>query len=523
MRYYLSILTLLLPLTLCAQMQLDASSPKAKLHMAEAAISNLYVEKVDEGKLVEDAIRGMLKELDPHSTYSTPKEVRALTEPLQGEFEGIGVQFNMIEDTLMVIQTITNGPSEKVGIMAGDRIVAANDTAIAGVKMDREEVMKRLRGPKGSKVKLTVVRRSAGKPLTFMVTRDKIPVHTVHAAYMIRPGIGYVKVDNFGANTFTEFMKAVEEMWYQGMNKLIIDLQDNGGGYLQVAAMMANEMLERGDLIVYTEGRKSKRQDYYADGSGKLKDIEVCILVNELSASASEILAGAIQDQDRGVVVGRRSFGKGLVQRPLEFSDGSMIRLTIAHYFTPSGRCIQKPYKKGDLKEYEMDFENRLKHGELTNVDSIHFSDSLRYSTLKKQRTIYGGGGIMPDEFVPLDTMKFTHFHRKLAAKNIIITTTLTYVDKNRKRLKRDFPSFERFNAGFEIPVGMEEDIRSEAKKQGLEAEEEEWQRTLQHLRPQLKALIARDLWDMSEYYQVMNEYSDIVMRAVEIMNKPQQ
>lgn len=521
MRHHITtLLLLLLPLSISAQLKLDASSPKAKLHMAESAISNLYVDAVDEGKLAEDAIRGMLKELDPHSTYSTPKEVRALTEPLQGEFEGIGVQFNMIEDTLIVIQTITNGPSEKVGILSGDRIIAANDTAIAGVKMDREDVMKHLRGPKGSKVKLTVVRRSAGKPLTFMVTRDKIPVHSVHAAYMIRPQTGYIKIDNFGSNTYSEFMSAVEDMLSQGMDKLIIDLQDNGGGYLQVAAMLANEMLERGDLIVYTEGRKSKRQDYYADGHGTLKDIEVCVLVNELSASASEILAGALQDQDRGMVVGRRSFGKGLVQRPLEFSDGSMIRLTIAHYYTPSGRCIQKPYKKGDLKEYEMDFDNRLKRGELTNRDSIHFSDSLRYSTLKKQRTIYGGGGIMPDEFVPLDTMQYTRFHRKLAAKNLIVTTTLTYVDKNRKRLKRDFPTFERFNAGFEVPASMTEDIRSEAKKKGLEATDEEWQRTLTYLRPQLKALIARDLWDMSEYYQVMNEYNDIVKRAIEAFAK---
>lgn len=505
-----------------AQFVLSAETPMSKFRGAEMAIKNLYVDQVDEEKMVEDAIRGMLEKLDPHSSYSTAKEAKALTEPLNGNFEGIGVQFNMIDDTLLVIQPVTNGPSEKVGIVGGDRIVTVNDTAIAGVKMGRDEIMKRLRGPKGTKVKLGIVRRGVNKPLYFTVTRDKIPVHSLQAAYMIRPGVGYVRIDNFSATTYDEFMEAVKKFEQQQMHTLLIDLQDNGGGYLQTAVTMANEFLQRSDLIVYTEGRSSPKREYKADGRGRLKNVKVYVLVNEFSASASEILSGALQDQDRGTIIGRRSFGKGLVQRPIEFDDGSLIRLTIAHYFTPSGRCIQKPYKKGDLKEYEQDFEYRLKHGELTNPDSIHFADSLKYETLRLHRTVYGGGGIMPDVFVPLDTTKYTRFHRKLAAKNLIVNTNLKYIDKERKALKRQYKAFDDFRNDYQIPYHVVEEILSEAKKQGLEPkDDDELQRTLAYLCPQLKALVARDLWDMSEYYQIINEHNDIVMRAVQMIEQP--
>ena len=506
-----------------AQFVLSAETPMSKFRGAEAAVKNLYVDQVDEEKLVEDAIRGMLEKLDPHSSYSTAKEAKALSEPLNGNFEGIGVQFNMVEDTLLVIQPVTNGPSEKVGIVAGDRIVTVNDTAIAGVKMGRDEIMKRLRGPKGTKVKLGIVRRGAGKPLYFTVTRDKIPVHSLQAAYMIRPGVGYVRIDNFSATTHDELMEAMAKFEQQQIQTLIIDLQENGGGYLQTAVNIANEFLGRGDLIVYTEGRSNPKRLYKADGDGRLKGVKVYVLINEFSASASEILAGALQDQDRGTIVGRRSFGKGLVQRPIEFDDGSLIRLTIAHYYTPSGRCIQKPYKKGDLKDYEQDFDQRLKHGELTNPDSIHFADSLKYETLRLHRTVYGGGGIMPDEFVPLDTTKYTRFHRKLAAKNLIVTTNLKYIDKERKSLKRKYKTFDAFRSEYEIPYHVVEEILTEAKKQGIEPkDDDELQRTLAYLRPQMKALVARDLWDMSEYYQIMNEYNDIVMRAVQMIETPE-
>ena len=324
------------------RMNLGDDSPMRKLQIAEMAISNLYVDSVDEQKLVEDGIKGMLEKLDPHSSYTTAKETQAMNEPLQGSFEGIGVQFNMSQDTLMVIQPTLNGPSEKVGVLAGDRIVAVNDTAIAGVKMSREDIVKRLRGKKGTKVKLTVVRRGIADKLTFVVTRDKIPVKTIDAVYMIRPNVGYIRIGSFGATTYNEFMEGVDSLKQHGMRDLILDLQENGGGYMQSAIQIVNEFLHKNDLIVYTEGRSSRRREYNADGKGKLLDGKVMVLVNEYSASAAEIVSGALQDQDRAQVVGRRSFGKGLVQRPIEFKDGSMIRLTIAHYFTPSGRCIQK-------------------------------------------------------------------------------------------------------------------------------------------------------------------------------------
>ncbi|MBR6264203.1 MAG: S41 family peptidase [Prevotella sp.] len=503
-----------------AQLLLNASTPRNKLNMAMMAISNLYVEDVDEAKMAEDGIRGMLEKLDPHSTYSNAKEVKAMNESLEGSFEGIGVQFNMMEDTLVVIQTISNGPSQKVGIIAGDRIVMVNDTAIAGVKMSREEIMSRLRGPKGTKVNLKIVRQGIKELLPFTVVRDKIPVYSLDASYMIRPGIGYIRIDNFGATTYDEFMSAMQRLREQGMKDLIIDLEDNGGGYLQSAVRIVNEFLDKGDMIVYTEGRRTPRHDYYADGS-KSFDGRVVVLVNEYSASASEITAGAFQDQDRGTIVGRRSFGKGLVQRPVEFDDGSMIRLTIAHYYTPSGRCIQKPYTKGDKKDYANDLDKRFKNGEMTNADSIHFADSLKFQTLREKRVVYGGGGIMPDVFVPLDTVKFTKFHRQLSAKSYIINANMRYIDENRKALKKKYKDFEDFNTNFEVPASLVNSIIEKAETDKLKPkDDEELNTTLPYLRTQLKALIARDLWDMNEYYKVFNETNDIIKKGIEVLSQ---
>ena len=511
---YAAILSLL---SLSAQAQLPESL--RKLQIAEYATVNLYVDSVDENKLVEDAIRGMLEKLDPHSTYSNAKEVKQMNEPLNGNFEGIGVQFNMIDDTLMVIQPVTNGPSEKVGIIAGDRIVTVNDTAIAGVKMSKEEIMRRLRGPKGTVVMLGVVRTGIKDQLTFKVTRDKIPVHSVDATYMLRPGIGYIRIGNFGANTHQEFCEALEKLKQQGMTDLVLDLQENGGGYLQAAVNIADELLARDELIVYTEGRRVPRQEYHAHGHGKFMQGKIVILVDEYTASAAEIVTGAVQDQDRGQVVGRRTFGKGLVQRPIDLPDGSMIRLTIAHYYTPSGRCIQKPYEKGNQKDYAMDVMNRLKKGELTNQDSIHFADSLKFQTLHKQRTVYGGGGIMPDHFVPLDTTRYTQLHRQLAAKGVIIQQNLRYVDNHRKQLKKQYADFDSFKQTFEVPQSLVDDVLAEGKKQKVEPKnDEELQKTLPYLRLQLKALIARDIWDMSEYFSIMNEENPTVKKALEVI-----
>ena len=513
---YLSLLCFFSFLPLSAQLKSD--SPLRKLQIAEMAITNFYVDSVNEQKLSEDAIRGMLKGLDPHSTYTDAKETKAMNEPLQGDFEGIGVQFNMIEDTLVVIQPIVNGPSQKVGILAGDRIVSVNDSTIAGVKMPRIDIMKMLRGKKGTKVKLGIVRRGVNGILTFVVTRDKIPVHTLNAAYMIRPGVGYICLESFGMKTHEEFMDAVRGLEKQGMKSLILDLQDNGGGYLQAAVQIANEFLKDNEMIVYTEGRNVRRQNYKAIGNGRLQKMRVYVLVNEFTASAAEIVTGAIQDNDRGTVVGRRTFGKGLVQRPFDFPDGSMMRLTIAHYYTPSGRCIQKPYKKGDLKDYEMDLEKRLKHGELTNPDSIHFDTSQKFYTLRNHRVVYGGGGIMPDYFVPLDTTKYTKYHRLLAAKNIIMNAYLKYVDANRTTLKGLYKSFDTFNKNYVVPQSLLDTIIAEGKKEKVEPKDKaELTATMPYIKVQLKALVARDLWDMNEYYRVWNEQSDIVNKAVKL------
>lgn len=515
-----------------AQGRMGKASDSAlqKLAIAEMATVNLYVDKVDENKLVEDAIRGMLEKLDPHSSYSTPKEVKEMNEPLQGNFEGVGVQFNMLDDTLLVIQTVNGGPSEKVGILAGDRFVSVNDTAIAGVKMSKEEIMRRLRGPKGTKVKIGVKRQGIKDQVYFTVTRDKIPLNTIDACYMIRPGIGYVQITSFGATTHDEFVEAIEKLRAQGMKDIIIDLQDNGGGYLQAAADVLNEMLEQGDLLVYTEGRTAKRQEFRAKGNGIFRDGRVVVLVNEYSASASEIVSGAVQDQDRGIIVGRRTFGKGLVQRPVDFPDGSMIRLTVAHYYTPSGRCIQKPYKTKDVdgekttdrQGYAMDIVNRYKHGEFTNADSIHFADSLKYETLKKHRTVYGGGGVMPDYFVPLDTTRYTKYHRELSAKSVVINANLRFAEKNRKALLKQYgkeytdEGFGKFVENFTIPQSLIEEIFAEGKKQKVEPKDtEESEKTAKELSFQLKALVARDLWSLTEYYRIMNEKSDIVRCAL--------
>lgn len=503
-----------------------------KLQMAEFAIANLYVDSVDENKLVEEAIIKMLAQLDPHSTYNDAEEVKKMNEPLQGNFEGIGIQFQMIEDTLLVVQPVSNGPSEKVGILAGDRIVAVNDSAIAGVKMSTEDIMSRLRGPKNSEVKLTVVRRGVNETLYFTVKRDKIPILSLDAAYMIQPKTGYIRINRFAATTAEEFTQALKELQKKGMKDLILDLQGNGGGYLNAAIDLANEFLQQKDLIVYTEGRTSRRSNFYSKGNGNFKNGRLIVLVDEYSASASEIVTGAIQDWDRGVVVGRRTFGKGLVQRPIDLPDGSMIRLTIARYYTPSGRCIQKPYDKTakldggrsggeeNLEKYNQELIDRFNHGELMHADSIHFSDSLKYQTKKLARTVYGGGGIMPDFFVPIDTTQYTDYHRNLVAKGVVIKTTMKFIENHRKELKNKYKKFDTFNEKFEIGDEILNDMLATAEKEKIEFNEEQYKKSLPLIKTQLKALIARDLWDMNEYFQVMNTTNNSVKQALKVLNE---
>ncbi len=509
-----------------------------KFMMAIYSISNLYVDTVDCRKLVEDGLKGMVKELDPHSTYTSAKDVAELNEPLTGSFEGIGVQYNINADTLVVIQPVVGGPSESVGIVAGDKIVQVNDTSIAGVKMSKKEIMRRLRGPKGSKVKLGVLRSGDKNLRTFVVCRDKIPVLTVDGYYMIDSENGYLRISNFGATTHDEFVKAVKYLQSCGMKNLVIDLQGNGGGYLQTAVEIADDLFDNNELIVYTDGRSVGRHDFFSK-KGNIGVNKIVILVDGYSASASEILSGAIQDNDRGVVVGRRTFGKGLVQRALPLPDGSEIRLTIAHYYSPVGRCFQKPYKKGDKKSYDNDMLDRLNSGELTNLDSIHFPDTLKFLT-KKGRTVYGGGGVMPDVYIPLDTTRYSRFHRELIAHNCFVETTLRYLDLNRKRLIKlyniesykksrgrlneeknvviDNSGFLRFKDDFDVSDDIIALLLEKATEAKITYTDSVLNASLPMIKVQLKALLARDLWDMSEYFQIMNPYSDIYMAGLKAL-----
>ncbi len=521
--FFIFHLSLFFPVVLSAQQNDPREMAMRKLLQSTIMINQMYVDTVNIDRQVEDAIVGMLSKLDPHSAYTNAKDTKKLNEPLKGNFEGIGVQFNMLDDTLVVIQPVSKGPSEKVGIVAGDRIVSVNDTAIAGVKMSREDIMSRLRGPKDTKVNLGVVRRGIKDVLTFTVKRDKIPVNSLDAAFMIAPNIGLVRFSNFAATTHDEVTEAIRKLQKEGMKDLIIDLQGNGGGYLNAAAELASEFLPKGDMIVYTKGRGGMNMgEFRSTGGGLFTEGRIVVLVDEYSASASEILSGAIQDHDRGTIVGRRTFGKGLVQRPIDLEDGSMIRLTIARYYTPSGRCIQKPYEKGDAKSYARDVIDRYNRGELTNADSIHFPDSLRYKTLKLGRTVYGGGGIMPDIFVPLDTTRYTKLHRELTARSYIVNASLHYMDRHRKQLEKQYKTFEAFRDGFSVPAEVLDTMLAEAaRKDSLHAKDDaELTKTRTDVSLILKGLIARDLWDMSEYFQLIYAEDPTVLRALEVLRK---
>ena len=507
----------------CASLMLgqyNRNGSMQKLLNAQYAISNFYVDTVNNDKLVEEAIKGMLESLDPHSTYTDAKETKELEEPLQGEFSGIGIQFNMKQDTLYVIQTIVGGPSEKVGIMAGDRIVTVNDTTIAGKKMKNTDIMKRLRGKKGTKVTVQVKRGSNPELITFRITRDNIPLYSVDAAYMIDAKTGYILISRFGAKTHEEMMEAIKKLEKQGMKQLIIDLGNNGGGYLNAAIDMCNEFLQRRQLIVYTEGNSSPRQEATADGFGNYKDLKMVVLVDQFSASASEIFSGAMQDWDRAVVVGRRSYGKGLVQRPFRFDDGSMMRLTVARYYTPSGRCIQKPYTKGDKKHYEEDLIDRSKEGEYFHLDSIHFNDSLSYKTLKNGRTIYGGGGIMPDVFVPLDTTENSKYYRDLLAKGIINQYAVDYVDKHRAQIKKDYKDVYDFDKRFSLTDADMKDFIAMGEKDSVKYNEKDYKTSERLFKTVLKGLVARDVFaDPGAYTIIINHRNNDVQESLRVIN----
>ncbi len=497
----------------------SASRQQQKLLMVENIVNNLYVDNVDEEKIVENAVRGILENLDPHSSYSTKEETTSSQETMQGSFSGIGIQFNMQKDTLYVVQTIAGGPSEKVGILPGDRFIAVDDSIIAGRKLKNTDIMKRLRGPKGTKVNIKVKRGSNTDLLEFRITRDDIPLNSIDAVYMADGKTGYIRLSRFAATSYKEFKDAITKLKKQGMQQLILDLTDNGGGYMQIAAQIANEMLNRGNLIVYTQGRKSPRQNLNADGSGTFRTQKVVVMINQFSASASEILSGAVQDWDRGVVVGRRSFGKGLVQREFLLPDSSSFRLTIARYYTPSGRNIQKPYVKGDREDYDKDIIDRYNHGELQSADSIHFADSLKHTTLRLHRTVYGGGGIMPDVFVPLDTTQYTDYHRRLVAKGIIPQFALRYVDKNRADLKAQYPDAQKFIKEFTVSDEMLNNLVDAGKAEKVDFDKSQFAKSKEMLRTFVKAAIANDLFSTGAYFQIVNEQNDIYKEALSIIN----
>ncbi|MFI3239686.1 MAG: S41 family peptidase [Bacteroidales bacterium] len=487
-----------------------------KLRTAEYFINEFYVDSIDEGKLVEDAIRGMISELDPHSQYTNAAETKELQEPLEGSFVGVGIQFTMQKDTLYIVQTIVGGPAEKVGLVAGDRIIEVNDTIIAGVQMTNTDIMKRLRGVKGTAANVKVKRAGVKDVIDFKIIRDKIPLYSIDAAYMLDDNIGYIKISRFANDTYSEFMESVKKLKKAGMKQLIIDLTNNGGGYMGTAISISNEFLNRGENIVYTQGNKSPRYDANANGRGALKDIKLAIMVNEYSASASEIVSGAIQDWDRGVIVGRRTFGKGLVQRPYIFDDGSMLRLTTARYYTPSGRSIQKPYEKGGKDDYNKDIYERMNHGELTSADSAQvMADSLAYHTLKLGRKIYGGGGITPDIFVPIDTTEYSDYYRNLFAKSILNQYSISYVDKNRDALKATYPTVDDFIANFTVTDDIIAEVVTMATETEIEPNEEELTKSINRVKSSLKALIASDIYTNEAFYQVLNLDSDIVKAAI--------
>ena len=492
----------------------------SKLLNAEYAIKSCYVDSVDENKLVEDAIIGMLEKLDPHSQFTTAKETQELEEPLQGEFSGIGIQFNLKQDTLYVIQTIPNGPSERVGMLPGDRIIYVNDTTIAGVKIKNTDIQKKLRGKKGTKVTVKVKRGTHPELITFVITRDKIPLHSVDAAYMLDEKTGYIKISSFGAKTYNEMIDKLHLLKKQGMRQLVVDLSDNGGGYMDAAIQMVNEFLDDGQLIVYTEGLNQSRAEAKANGRGEFKDMKLVVIMSQYSASASEIFAGAIQDWDRGLVLGRRSFGKGLVQRPFKFEDGSMMRLTVARYHTPSGRCIQKPYVKGDKKGYDADLLTRYNAGEYYNIDSIQFNDSLKYTSLKNHRVVYGGGGIMPDVFVPVDTTEYSKYYRDMLAKGVIYQFALDYVDKNRKALKSSYPNVEKFDQFFSLSDDDMQAFIAAGEKEKVAFNEDQYATSKEVFKCYLKGLIARDLYTEDNAFNIIvNHRNRDLQEALRLIN----
>lgn len=515
-RIYFSLFSLFLLLT---SQSLFSQAVKQGYKFAKFVdyLDSYYVDTIDSEAVVEKAIIDILGDLDPHSTYIPAEELKRMREPLEGNFEGIGIQFNILKDTIFVISPISGGPSESVGILAGDKIIKVDDKTVAGIGITNENVFALLRGKKGTKVTVTILRRNVKKLLEFNIIRDKIPIFSIDASYMINNTTGYIKLNRFAATTAEEFSTAAKKLKKDGATNLVLDLTNNGGGYLDASVSLADEFLPAFSTIVYTEGMHSPRKDYYATAYGNFEKGKIIVLIDEGSASASEIVTGAIQDWDRGIVIGRRSFGKGLVQRELPLPDESAVRITTAKYYTPSGRLIQKPFNDG-IEKYHQEIFDRYAHGELVSIDSISFPDSLKYATLVKKRVVFGGGGIMPDIFVPFDTSFYTDYYRDIVRNGLLNQFVLEYIDVNRARLNKSYNNFELYKAQFKVDAVLLEQFVAFCEKGGVERKTDDLAVSKKQIEIMLKALIARDLYGNAEFYQVFNSSNDTYLKAIEVI-----
>tara|TARA_B100000780_G_scaffold261810_1_gene214499 strand:+ start:459 stop:2075 length:1617 start_codon:yes stop_codon:yes gene_type:complete len=490
------------------------SGETQKLDQIIEYIDQEYVDSVQRKELVDKSIQFILQELDPHSYYITAEELAEMNEPLEGNFEGIGVQFNIQKDTVVVVTPLVGGPSEKVGIKAGDRIIAVNEEVIAGNGIRNSDVLRLLKGEKGTKVNVQI-KRASNDSLKFTIVRDKIPIHSVEVAYMVDDVTGYIKVSRFAKTTFDEFTQASEKLLNKGMKKLIVDLRGNGGGFLDAAVSIADEFLSAGELIVYTEGRSRPREDFKASGNNLLVGTDVAVLVDEASASASEILAGAIQDNDRGYIVGRRTFGKGLVQEQTMWPDGSATRLTIARYYTPTGRCIQKPYTNG-TESYNEEMYDRYEHGEMFSKDSVQINDSLKYTT-PGGKIVYGGGGIVPDYFIPYDTSGSSTYYNHIIYNGLIYEWAWNYADKHRDELKA-LGSYKAFDDNFNISESIFEDFVDYASNNGVARNKSGIENSKTNIKRRLKSYIARNIWNNDGFYPIWNQGDQVISRALEVL-----
>jgi carboxyl-terminal processing protease len=493
----------------------DGSMDSGKIGMILHFIERDYVDTVNRNELEKNAINGMLEKLDPHSQYVSAEEFNEMNDPLLGSFEGIGVSFRIEKDTITVISPVKGGPSEKLGIMAGDRIVYIDDSLVAGVKVTNRDAMRKLKGPKGTTVHVKILRRGVKGLTDFAIVRDVIPTYSLDAAYMTGENIGYIRLNKFSATTHEEFVEAAKKLKKEGMQKLILDLRGNTGGYLKAATDIADEFLMDGKLIVYTKGKSRNKTFAFATDNGLFEKEEIAVLIDEGSASASEIVAGALQDNDRGIIVGRRSFGKGLVQEQLPMPDGSALRLTVSRYYTPTGRCIQKPYD-GDFMKYHNEQLDRYTDGEMMHPDSIHFNDSLKYTT-PGGKIVYGGGGIMPDMYVPMVVDSNLYFYNKLANSGLIFQYAFDYTDMNRPDLKK-YKTAQSFDAGFEMEPSVFNGFMAYAEKKGIKAAKGDVENSRESIRTLFKAFVARNIYDDEGFYPIYQKNDPVLLKAIEVL-----